>query len=188
MRTCTKCGVLKDETAFARKGNRRRAMCKECGAAYTRQWAARNRDKKKAADASYYSRNAEAIKAYIRGWQAENPDKVRNHYMRQNPLRRARLRGCDTRLVLPSEINALLAKPCFACGTRESTTIEHLVPIARGGRHSIGNLAPLCQSCNSSKGSMLWVEWKHSIRPRALEVFRQPLEAACQRLLTPFSR
>ena len=39
---------------------------------------------------------------------------------------------------------------------------ELIMPIIRGGRHSIGNLLPACGSCNSSKGAKLLVEWRAS--------------------------
>lgn len=39
-------------------------------------------------------------------------------------------------------------------------TIDHVIPLARGGRHAEGNLLPACRSCNSSKGDKLLIEWK----------------------------
>jgi 5-methylcytosine-specific restriction endonuclease McrA len=37
-------------------------------------------------------------------------------------------------------------------GKKSSVTRDHCVPISKGGRNDIGNLRPLCYSCNSSKG------------------------------------
>ncbi|MFI8830536.1 HNH endonuclease [Streptomyces afghaniensis] len=31
--------------------------------------------------------------------------------------------------------------------------VDHLVPLARGGAHSLSNLVPACQRCNTSKGA-----------------------------------
>lgn len=44
---------------------------------------------------------------------------------------------------------------CACCGVSESKarlTKDHIVPVALGGKDSIDNLQPLCQSCNSIKG------------------------------------
>ncbi len=38
-------------------------------------------------------------------------------------------------------------------------TVDHVVPLNRGGRHAEGNLAPACRSCNSSKGDRYLFEW-----------------------------
>ena len=41
---------------------------------------------------------------------------------------------------------------CLKCGTQYDLTVDHKIPLARGGDWSIDNLEPLCRSCNSSKG------------------------------------
>jgi 5-methylcytosine-specific restriction endonuclease McrA len=38
-------------------------------------------------------------------------------------------------------------------------TLDHLVPRAQGGDHSVKNLATACRSCNSRKGARSWREW-----------------------------
>lgn len=45
---------------------------------------------------------------------------------------------------------------CLACGkqfTFEELTVDHVVPISKGGTSNIENLQPLCLSCNQSKGA-----------------------------------
>jgi len=37
-------------------------------------------------------------------------------------------------------------------GWTSAATRDHVVPISKGGRNDIGNLRPLCRSCNSKKG------------------------------------
>lgn len=36
------------------------------------------------------------------------------------------------------------------CDGAPATTVDHVVPVARGGRHA-GNLVPACAACNASK-------------------------------------
>jgi hypothetical protein len=37
-------------------------------------------------------------------------------------------------------------------GRKSVITRDHIMAISRGGRNDIGNLQPLCYSCNSKKG------------------------------------
>jgi 5-methylcytosine-specific restriction endonuclease McrA len=52
---------------------------------------------------------------------------------------------------------------CYYCGEKVShkeLTMDHLVPLARGGRSTKNNLVPCCKSCNTKKKTMLPVEWE----------------------------
>jgi 5-methylcytosine-specific restriction endonuclease McrA len=52
---------------------------------------------------------------------------------------------------------------CAYCGVSPHVlTQDHVVPVARGGAHELGNIVPACQACNSSKGDKLLDEWKQS--------------------------
>lgn len=39
-----------------------------------------------------------------------------------------------------------------------SLTMDHVIPLSRGGDHSIDNIVPSCFSCNASKGNKLLSE------------------------------
>lgn len=43
---------------------------------------------------------------------------------------------------------------CFYCGAAGKMTIEHKVPIARGGAHDSANVVPACLKCNKRKGTL----------------------------------
>ena len=55
------------------------------------------------------------------------------------------------------------AKPCAYCDD-PATSIDHVIPLARGGTHFEGNLAPCCSACNSSKSAYTVAEWRHRRR------------------------
>ena len=59
-----------------------------------------------------------------------------------------------------SKILKLYQSPCFYCGTKSQIELDHVIPIARGGQHSIGNLVAACRACNGSKGSKTIMEWR----------------------------
>lgn len=49
---------------------------------------------------------------------------------------------------------AMAAHPyCAGCGATSDLTVDHVVPIARGGTPTPENLQVLCRSCNSAKGA-----------------------------------
>jgi 5-methylcytosine-specific restriction endonuclease McrA len=39
-------------------------------------------------------------------------------------------------------------------------TMDHRVPLVRGGRSTRGNLVPACKACNSAKRYLLPIEWE----------------------------
>lgn len=41
-----------------------------------------------------------------------------------------------------------------------ASTVDHVVPLLRGGTNFEGNLVPACKSCNSAKAWRLLVEWR----------------------------
>lgn len=51
---------------------------------------------------------------------------------------------------------------CHYCHCRfphDQLTMDHVVPLARGGRSTKDNLVPCCKECNTRKNSLLPVEW-----------------------------
>lgn len=52
---------------------------------------------------------------------------------------------------------------CHYCGQAfppEELTMDHLVPIIRGGKSSRGNVVPACKECNNRKKYLLPLEWE----------------------------
>jgi 5-methylcytosine-specific restriction endonuclease McrA len=52
---------------------------------------------------------------------------------------------------------------CHYCQNKvayKNITMDHLVPLARGGRSTKDNLVPSCKKCNNLKKSMMPLEWE----------------------------
>jgi len=52
---------------------------------------------------------------------------------------------------------------CYFCGEQVSPkelTMEHMVPLIRGGKSSKGNVVPACKKCNNKKKYLLPFEWE----------------------------
>lgn len=48
-------------------------------------------------------------------------------------------------------------------------TVDHVVPVTRGGTEDLANLVWACRSCNSSKGDMPLAEWPGYRVPRRVD-------------------
>lgn len=48
---------------------------------------------------------------------------------------------------------------CAYCGSQTALAQDHLLPVSMGGSDTIGNLIPVCRSCNSSKGNRDPMAW-----------------------------
>jgi 5-methylcytosine-specific restriction protein A len=52
---------------------------------------------------------------------------------------------------------------CYYCGKSfkpTDLTMDHLIPIVRGGKSVHGNLVPACKDCNNKKKYLLPTEWE----------------------------
>jgi 5-methylcytosine-specific restriction endonuclease McrA len=52
---------------------------------------------------------------------------------------------------------------CYYCHkaiSPKDLTMDHIVPIARGGKSTKGNIVPACKTCNNQKKYLLPMEWE----------------------------
>ena len=81
-------------------------------------------------------------------------------------LKRERARGRDLRQSQWWK-RRVSTGACYYCRRqvgREALTMDHIVPLGRGGRSSRGNVVPCCKDCNVRKKSMVPVEWSEYLR------------------------
>lgn len=49
-------------------------------------------------------------------------------------------------------IKSKFSNRCVCCLSKGKLTVDHIIPLKRGGTDTIDNIQPVCKSCNSSKG------------------------------------
>jgi 5-methylcytosine-specific restriction endonuclease McrA len=164
---CLKCGLRKPLSDFVVCFGNFANTCVECKKAYIKQWRADrvdhvraknkawrevNKDRIREIDKLWALANKDKCKAGHRRWQLRHPSKV----CRISHVRRARLRGCEGDYTVQEwlELCVQYDNHCLCCMRNDlPLTIDHIVPIARGGSNSIDNMQPLCGRCNSRKNA-----------------------------------
>jgi 5-methylcytosine-specific restriction endonuclease McrA len=56
---------------------------------------------------------------------------------------------------------------CHYCGRSFSPrelTMDHIVPISRGGKTTKGNVVACCKQCNNAKKQLLPIEWEENLK------------------------
>jgi PAS domain S-box-containing protein len=72
---------------------------------------------------------------------------------------------------------------CHYCGQSvppAELTMDHIVPIARGGKSTKGNIVSACKECNNKKKQMLPMEWETYLQERRA-ADRDPFSESLQR-------
>lgn len=164
-----------------------RSQCKECTAKRIAEWRKKHPDLVKSRnkatrkkyhaeriqrDREYYHKNIEERRRRAREYYWRKRDQVRKNqseWARQNPEaknavnRRRRTRelggeGSHTAADIERIYKAQKGR-CYYCGKKAKLTVDHIVPLSRGGTNDPSNIVGACEHCNSSKGNKLPHEW-----------------------------
>ena len=140
------------------KARQRRLANHAAHLARERAWRLRHREKKLARDAEYRRRNLAGWKASIERSKAKKPALYREHAKASNMRRRARFASIPIeRGVMPSRVFARDANRCHLCGdpvaAGNGRSLDHLIPVVRGGAHAEWNLATAHTRCNQRRGT-----------------------------------
>lgn len=119
---------------------------------------ANNPEPARAATKAWRLANLEHVKRYSAQYREDN----RLYFASKQSQRRATikgLRGSATAEQVKERFD-FHGNKCIYCGCCGPMEIEHMIPISRGGTNWPANLAPACRSCNSSKRSKTFFEFK----------------------------
>lgn len=161
-KACTKCGETKPLEEFyrnSRSADGRHPQCKACRSAALVEYRKRERDAVNARKRAVYASSPEAQREWNRAWRAANPAARRLQHQRRRALLSEAAEGSAfTAADMLREWERQGFTGCSYC-PGEFESIDHIVPLNRGGAHELANLTPACTRCNSSKRDSLLSEW-----------------------------
>lgn len=117
----------------------------------------------------YRAQSPEHRKLIDLRWRRGNKDKIkarqRRYYLNhkkeigiksfQYHLRRKGVPGTIT-VESWRSLLALYGNRCAWCGSYDDISIDHKIPVSKGGTNYLENLQPLCMPCNQSKNDRTW--------------------------------
>lgn len=156
VKTCTKCGVEKPLEAFCRyymSKDGRQTWCKACSSEHRK----RTKEQRRTYAKTYNQANKERLAEVLRQWRSENPERAKEQSSRYRA-------GKRRAAVEPVDFAAILNRDGFTChiclGQVDPSDLhfDHVVPLSRGGAHSMENVKVAHSTCNLSKGTRLMSE------------------------------
>jgi 5-methylcytosine-specific restriction endonuclease McrA len=110
-----------------------------------------------------YAKSHPEIRRKIhKNFKKRHPERVRAHNRHSRWIRKARIKAAT---VNPTSIQEFIQKVretpyfrCYYCKHRFSSKrahIDHIIPLSKGGAHSIENLCTACPKCNLTKSAKL---------------------------------
>lgn len=142
---------------------------KEEKAAYDREYRAKYRAKKLAQGAAwraseknrakqaeylrkYYVENRDKLLARAIAWPAANPEKkaIQSHKRRALETAAGSYTLDEWRAVMDQ-----YGHRCRMCACEGKMTVDHVIPLSKGGSNTVENLSPLCKPCNSRKNNRI---------------------------------
>lgn len=158
---CAKCEEHLPVDRFWVKGNGKLlSYCKDCNAAAAKAWRqdhpepARHRAKRwREANPERAKENSRKVWDRLRltsGWESRAASRARSHAA---PV------VSFTRKEWDSLLSDFGGRCAYCDRMVPNLTIDHMLPLRRGGEHSITNIVPACRSCNSRKGKLTPLEY-----------------------------
>lgn len=115
------------------------------------EWNRANKDRKNTVAKEWEKAHPDSIKTRHSKWCKENPLKCVAMSAKRRAIK-AKAKGSFTAEEF-SELCKKYRNKCLCCGKKKKLTADHVVPLSKGGSNDISNIQPLCNSCNSKKGT-----------------------------------
>lgn len=164
MKICSRCKQSLPLSAFGKCSSKKDGLmsyCRACMLDY-------NRERMK--NPEYSKRHTEWTNEYRRKRRAKpggrdkeykrerlryhTDEEVRRRILANSMLQYARRQSAEGDGFSLDEWDALCShygNRCLACGANTNLTVDHILPLSKGGKHELSNVQPLCKSCNCRK-------------------------------------
>jgi 5-methylcytosine-specific restriction endonuclease McrA len=161
-KVCGVCGISKPRSEFWKKTRDVvQSFCKSCGTSVNKKNDQKYSDSNKERRKRYYENNKEEIIKKVSQWNKNNPEKRVRYMTVENQKRRARKKQAGGSFVRSQWLKLLkeFGGKCVYCGSSVKMSMDHFVPLSKGGSHCHGNIVPSCMNCNSNKRENDPMDW-----------------------------
>ncbi len=125
-------------------------------AEYFAKYRAKNSNKRNAYNKKYHAENKERRASSIKKWRAKNPAKMKSYYA----IRRSRKNG-DGQRYQAQDVTSLFTHQKGKCAyflvcetfLGDDYHVDHVMPLALGGKNDAKNIQLTCPACNYSKNA-----------------------------------
>lgn len=134
---------------------------KEAASNYGKRWREVNKEYMDEYRKTYYQGNRERINERSRRWRENNKTRMKEILASSRHKRRAKLNGAESEKISQNEVFERDNWMCGICGERVdknlkfpnvlSASLDHIVPLNKGGTHTYDNVQLAHFGCNSRK-------------------------------------
>jgi 5-methylcytosine-specific restriction endonuclease McrA len=136
--------------------------CREANRKWREENLEEQRSRERLVRKKAFAKDPEKIRAANRAWAARNKDKIRLRDLRRKALKK----GARVNLAHMQEwMDSVKSKRTATCYWCDKTILskdlhfDHIVPLSKGGEHSVENLCVSCEACNCAKQAKLVTAW-----------------------------
>ena len=150
---CSSCGKIKQISEFCKDKSRKNELsyvCRECHSIRGKKYDRNNKEVRREKQRKYIEENRELLRERSRIWSLNHKEKKVAHARNRRAWKK---QSCGSiTLEQWEDLKIKYGNICLCCGKHDvPLTLDHIVPLSKGGINTIENAQPLCRPCNGGK-------------------------------------